>query len=616
VATGIVCAVILLEAIHRVFGSIFENMDTLGSHDWDEMESNRYLAVKTILRFHQFPFWNPYACGGHPAWGAAESVPNVISPWLPAYLLTSLPRAIRIEIVGSALIGAIGAWLFASRFTSSRAIRLLLAVLFALNGRVTLQIAVGHAWHATYCYMPWVLYFYERAASPDPVGASRRRDIVMTAVFLAVLTYTGGIYPLPHTAVLLVGYALCLSLTTHSLVPLTRMVRCGLLGAALAAPRLLPVIEVTRRFPRLADSTETMDLSGFFTMLTAEGQDTWSAPTRVPQWGWHEWGMYIGLPSVMAILVGSLAARGARERSLRIAGVLALLVAFGAFSDYAPWTLLHRAPPFSSQHVPTRWMMPALLLLAAVAASSAERLLAGTRRARWALEIGATFVVAFVVRDLCAGARTPITHAFQRSMPTVADSVTPFRTVHHVPPELDYDPDEWSPSTLSAVVANIGTIDCNTFHGFSNYTRGRNRRSPGMGAYGEGDALYRGEVYLADGPGTAKIVHWTPNDVVVQVDGAHPGDRVVLDQNWDPGWSANGVAAPAWHDAVSALVAAPSATVRFRYRPPTLILGLTVFTLCLLAPAALPIVRRLKPRSARLLGRLIGHPAWWPSVSA
>src|SRR5262245_3023786 len=71
---------VILAMIAWVLAPIMVNTETLGSHDWDQMESHRYLVTKTILRFHQFPFWNPYACGGHPNWGGFESGVNVVSP--------------------------------------------------------------------------------------------------------------------------------------------------------------------------------------------------------------------------------------------------------------------------------------------------------------------------------------------------------------------------------------------------------------------------------------------------------------------------------------------------------------------------------------------------------
>ena len=83
---------------------------TLGTRNWDQMNTQRELVVKSLVRFHQFPFWDPYECGGHPAWGSLESAPIVVSPWLPVYLLAPLPIAIRIEIIASALWSALGCW--------------------------------------------------------------------------------------------------------------------------------------------------------------------------------------------------------------------------------------------------------------------------------------------------------------------------------------------------------------------------------------------------------------------------------------------------------------------------------------------------------------------------
>jgi hypothetical protein len=595
VVTGVLGALGVLAAIAYVFQPLFVDTSTFGSHDWDQVETHRFLVAKTILGFHQFPFWNPYACGGHPAWGGFESDPIVVSPWLPAYLLAPFPLALRIEVVGSTLLGAAGAWLLASRFTRSRALCALVAALFVLNSRWTMQITVGHVWHTAYAWMPWVLYFYDRAAGAAPLlPAPRRRDGILAAICLAMLVYTGGIYPLPHTAIALAGYACLLAVTTRSLVPIGRMVKCGLLGVGLAAPRLLPIIEVLRRFPRLTDSTETMDLGGFLEMLTSSQQDPWSMPVRVSQWGWHEWGMYVGWGALVAVALGALLARGPRERPMLLVGAGLLVLAFGRFHPYAPWPLLHLLPVFSSQHVPSRWMLPALLVLACAAASTGERLLRRTGRARAVLEVGALLVAGWLVHDVCHVTRTSLTHTFGRPAPAIANPMGEFRTLQHVPPELNYDPGEWAPSTLSAVMANIGSLDCNTFPGFNNYTRGQNGRSPGLGARVVGDPAYHGEAYVAEGEGTARVVSFSPNAVDVQVDGARAGDSVVLNQNWDPGWTVNGSASVPWDDTVSGTLTSDSELVHFRYRPKTLWLGVLLFLVAAAAPAVGPLRRRLR----------------------
>jgi hypothetical protein len=401
-----------------------------------------------------------------------------------------------------------------------------------------------------------------------------------------MLVYTGGIYPLPHTAVVLVVYSTLLALGMRSVVPVTRMASCALLGVGLSAPRILPILVMLRRYPRLVDSPETMGFSDFVQMLVSPQQDTWSMPVSVGQWGWHEWGMYVGWIPFVAIGLGVWMARGTREHALRGVGLLLVLLSFGRFFDYAPWALLHLMPVFSSQHVPSRWMVPALLVLAATAAATAERGLVRLGRARALVEIAAVFAVGWVVKDVCTTVRVPLTHTFGRPAPKGPDSLGEFRTERHVPPPIDYDPGEWSPSTLSALVANIGSIDCNTFPAFHNYYRDGQGRSPGMGAHGIGDPKYRGEVFVAEGHGTARVVKWTPNVIDVKVEGARSGDHVVLNQNWDPGWSANDSAAPAWQDQVSGVLVSGSDAVRFRYRPRTLWLGVFLLVASVGAVAA------------------------------
>src|SRR5271170_1198886 len=93
---------IVLATIAIVVAPIFRDMRTLGTHDWDQMESHRYLLYKSVHSYGQFPFWNPYACGGHPSWAGIESGTTIVSPWLPFYLFASLPVALKVEIAGTA----------------------------------------------------------------------------------------------------------------------------------------------------------------------------------------------------------------------------------------------------------------------------------------------------------------------------------------------------------------------------------------------------------------------------------------------------------------------------------------------------------------------------------
>jgi hypothetical protein len=274
-----------------------------------------------------------------------------------------------------------------------------------------------------------------------------------------------------------------------------------------------------------------------------------------------------------------------------------LLLGFGAFDPHSPWTLLHEYPIFKSQHVPSRWLYPALILLLAVTAAACERVLRRVGRLRPLFEVAMLAGVAWIAKDVGNVAREPFEHAFANTAPPIEDSLGPFHTEIHLPPELNYAPD-WAPSSWPAILANFGTIDCGTFPGLNNVIRDRNGRTPGLGARGRGDPLYRGEAFVSDGEGHASITSFSPNAVTVHAIAARAGEHVVLNQNWDTGWSADGRPAINWEDQVAAPLHGSDASVVFRYRPRFWYAGLGAFivTICAIAFAHRVALRRRRLR--------------------
>jgi len=571
---------------------------TLGQRNWDQMNAQRYVVVKSLARFHQFPFWDPWSCGGHAAWGAQESAPIVVSPFLPAYLWLPLPIAIRVEIVGWAIIGAAGAWMLARRFTRSTAVAALLVLAFAVDSRWSMQVAVGHSWHLLYALLPWTLFFFDRAVAPDaPQGRRALRDLVLAATCMALMVYGDAIYPAPHTGFVLVVYACVIARATRSWRPVGALAVCATLAAGLSAPKLLALWEQMQRFPRYIRSEEAVWPWHLPDLLTIRLGDY----TAVSSWTvgmWHEWGLYLGWPLLLAVIAGVASSRGSRERALKWAGLAMIVFVIGGFHALSPWRLLHLLPVFKSQHVPSRWLYPAVLVFGCAAASGAERLLgrAGQRRAFVEALLGAGALACAI--DMGLVAREPMAQSFVDPAPAIADTVTPFHVVHRLPPRADYQTNLWDVTTLPGVMENVGTMECVTFAGYHEIERDMFGRTPRLGAWGEEDPDYRGEAYVAEGEGSATITSWTPNEVVVTVRGAQPGDRLVLNQNWDAGWSADGTPAIAYRDAVATTLGPATAvdgtwSVRFRYRPRTFGLGLAVF-IATAAGIALFLARRGK----------------------
>jgi hypothetical protein len=94
VALGVVTALALW-----VFAPFFRDTGTMGFQDWDVQAAYRYVTVLAVRDHGQWPWWNPWFCGGFPAWGYAESATNLVSPFAPLYFAFSFPLALRLEAV-------------------------------------------------------------------------------------------------------------------------------------------------------------------------------------------------------------------------------------------------------------------------------------------------------------------------------------------------------------------------------------------------------------------------------------------------------------------------------------------------------------------------------------
>jgi hypothetical protein len=560
---------------------------TLGQHNWDQMNTQRALVVQTIARFHQFPFWDPYTCGGHPAWGSLESDPIVVSPWLPVYLIAPLPIAIRIEIIVSAVVGALGAWRLASRFTASHALRSLFTVVTVVNSRWAMQIAAGHTWHLLYGLLPWILYFFDRAIDPVTPRRDGARFVVLAGACLALMVYGDAIYPVPHTAFALVVYGLLVARNTRRLRPVYALAAFGAVAIGLSAPKLGPLLEALGRFPRIIKSDEAIWPQYLPAIFTRRVGDYTANAEFVSGAMWHEWGLYLGWPALIALIAALAFSRGPRERALKWTGlVMFSFVALAGVHPITPWRLLHLLPLFKSQHVPSRWLYASVTVLACCAASGADRWLRRAGARRPALEALLGFAAMVLALDMGSVAREPIAQSFVNPSPPVPAAVGPYRLEHRLAPRPDYVPGLWDVSTLPGVLENVGTMECDTDNGLHSLRRDPEGRMPGVGAYADNDPDYRGEAFVVERAATTTVSSFTPNEVDVRVEGAQPGDHLVLDQNWDPGWTANGVPTVALRDAVATVLPGASESVVFRYRPRALCWGLALFVLTVLAIAA------------------------------
>lgn len=572
-----------------VLWSPLGNWQGYGTHDWDSTSSQRYLVVKSIRDFGQFPFWDPYGCGGHPAWGGSECG-VLVTPLFLGYLAFPIPVALRLELIVTLAVGLFGMWRLSGRFVAHPLLRAFACVVGFENSRWALQAGSGHAWHLYYALLPWFFLAGMRLFRATDRGSLRTRLLggapwaFALACLFAFSVYAGAIYPAPHAALGLGVLALVHALQRRSPAALVGLAVSGVWGALLAAPKLLPLMDVMRRFPRHVPSFETIDPGPLWRLFTSPVAERAETPVPGLDYGYHEFGIYIGVAGVVLVVLGVAAAPKQRDlRGLRWAGLFLLACCEGV----GPWKLLHRLPVFASQHVPSRFMFPALMLLACVAAAGLGRLIASVRSEKVLPWVSPTLLVALlgVSIPIALEGRSAIDDTFAGTPPEVPERITGFRQVRQVPAELDYahgDPAESNPRALRELNgppglmsrrANMGLLVCMTFGGLDpDAPLGPDGRPVQQGARGEDEEGYRGEAFTTSGS-AARIAFWSPNRVEVEVPAAAEGDTVVLNQNWDASWRANDVPAENLRYRVAHTLGSGERRVTFVYVPRTFAAG-------------------------------------------
>jgi hypothetical protein len=563
-ATLLGVAIVFASALRVLFAPFFADTSTYGFRDWDSHSAYRYITVLALKRYHELPFWHPWFCGGFPAWAYSEGATNLVSPYLPIYLAFPVQIAERLEVILSTLCALVFTYLLAGRVTKSASLRALVAVAYGINGRWVMQASEGHTWHLQYSWLPLALFLFDVSLEPG-----KTRWALYAGAVLAMIAYMGGVYPLPHAALVLTLYAAILTLVLRTSRPFVSLAIAGSSAIGFAAPKLLPIVDLMTRYPRKIDSTEAIGLGQLLSVFTdSTGNVDHDPAIAMPSWGWMEYGIYVGAWITAAMVVSVLApSGGGKGGAFRASGLVFLLLGCGAFHERAPWTLLHQLPGFSSQHVPSRFLLPAvLLLMLAFAAFAGERLDRRFARAPW-LDLVLLLPVYFIAANIASVGLESTKEVFMFKGPAAVEESKEF---HHVQ-ELSYrytpDWQQFGRQELLAMYANTGVIRCYgiPFHEIA------------TGAIAQGGAGYRGEAYLASGAGTARVTAWTPNTATVRYEGAEPGATLVYNMNYDASWRADGAPAIDYRSAVATHVSGGSGEVRFRYYPRTLNWGLFVF---------------------------------------
>ncbi|MBI3251599.1 MAG: hypothetical protein HYZ62_01675 [Candidatus Andersenbacteria bacterium] len=303
----LIVSCIIIGITPLALGGFWLSDNALGISDWDYYFSYHHFLRESMMKFHTFPQWNPYTCGGTAALGDPEF--PVISATFPLELAFGVEDGFRLAIYLSIAAGGLGMLALARRLGLSPWAGLLAAIGYCFGSVNLLEIVEGHQNILSAMWIPWIFWSwyaaYHASCKYGVVSSKQfflRKYVVLCAVFLALMFYAGGIYLLMYTGLAFLGF---IALAKNHKQALVVTVISGCLALGLAAFKLIPVFLWLSQFQDQAYASSALTLPYLHKILL--GRYLHGAENIIPNQGggWHEYGAYIG-PFLLALAAYAL----------------------------------------------------------------------------------------------------------------------------------------------------------------------------------------------------------------------------------------------------------------------------------------------------------------------
>ena len=325
-------------------GPVFGHLTRFPANgDWDETIALRWVPYQTITHFLEFPFWNPYKCGGMPMLGNPEGM--FATPFLLVDLATGLVAGVYLQIILHIALGFAGAYVLARVMGMGVIPGLVLASVFLSCSWPYLQLAMGNLQISLpVAYWPWILALFF-------IGIDRRKiaPLAVGGMMLA-LTATEGNYTFVYAGILVGVVSLTIALTQQSIRPVIATVVLAVFGVTIGAIKLLPVAEFLALFPRTPGlGCLNPTLSMIPTFLFSRNQDLYREIANTGVYACYS--AYVSPTFALLAVIGLLSGR-LKTLPWLVAAIVFLLLALGDYGPYSAFALLLRLPLCSNISFP------------------------------------------------------------------------------------------------------------------------------------------------------------------------------------------------------------------------------------------------------------------------
>ncbi|HAH19304.1 MAG: hypothetical protein A2Y00_07050 [Omnitrophica WOR_2 bacterium GWF2_43_52] len=545
---------------------IFHNFSYLGQMDWDQFTFWNAVPRKTVLTYHQFPLWNPYGNGGNVLLAHPHS--SFLSPFYLFVLFFGPVTGIKLEIIVLLIIGMLGMFLLSNHMGGKGISSYAPSFVFMLSSIYPLHLTEGHVEWLGMAFVPWLFLSYLKSID-------NKNYVYVALLLFAVMVLGGGVYISVIMAAFLTLYSFVMIVREKRIVWLRNIAIIFAGVFLLSSIKLFPMLEFLTHSPRTIESTENISPLLLPTILLDRNQGglyaqtKWSAPDKkafvgnnvVIDYGWHEYGAYIGIIPLL-LFAGGIFFSFKKQWPFLLIGIIFLILSLGRGFPIDLWRILHFLPIYDSLHVPSRLILIFIFVLSIFSGLCLSKIEENMKKMNTG-RAGVFLIVLFIFLDLYLVNGFILKQAFV---------IAPIRVEYNAEFKQRYDSVNFYPAISRSAMypiflSNSGILDA---YEVINVKKGN--------VLAVKDPGYRGEVYLADGKGSATITSFSPNRIVVNVN-AHDVDTLVLNQNYYKGWRLKGCHDPrvrSFNGLIAAHVDSSDKKAIFFYMPKSFIIGCLV----------------------------------------
>jgi len=345
----------------------------IGVGDWELFTTMAAVPARTLLHYHQFPFWNPYLGGGNILFAHPEV--GIFTPFFLLVLIFGAVAGLKLYILIAYFLGFYGSFLFSKRLGLSGIASYLVSFVYFSSSYFGNHFSIGHIPFTHFCFLPWFLYFILKAED-------NWKYIYGAIISIALIILgNGAAIPLLYTLFFSALFVALLSIEKKTLRYIKIFLISAAFGVLVAGVKFIPMYHYLSQNKWEGMPDDFTPLNIIFSAFFSFDQFIFRNPGAGQYWGWHEYSSYISpLVVILAILGIILAFR--KTRLWLILAAFFFVFGLGHFSDFSLWNLIMRLPGFSSIRSPARAFQFVILSIAIIGAYGLDSLLSRTKIAQ------------------------------------------------------------------------------------------------------------------------------------------------------------------------------------------------------------------------------------------